>query len=81
MPENPNVRQERIGRLLKELEYEIVRGTLEGDLDEHWHFQFYVPLSRKIPDGVVRCIFEVRPIPRYQMNLGDLTPRLKVVKS
>jgi len=78
--ESSNVRQERIERLLNELRYEIELGTLEGVVDEEWGFRFYVPLSRKIPDGVVHCEFRARPVPRYDMHPDDLQPRLRVVK-
>lgn len=73
-------RRERIERLLYELRYEIERGMLEHEIDETLTFQFYVPLSRAIPNGVVRCEFRTRPIPRYAMSLGDIEPRLKLVK-
>lgn len=81
MPENPNIRQERIERLLKELEYEVTRGMLEKDIPEEMGFRFYVPISNKIRDGVVACTFRTRPVPRYHMSPDDLTPRLKIVKS
>jgi hypothetical protein len=76
-----NYRQERIERLLHELEYEVTRGMLEGDIPEELGFRFIVPLSRKIPDGVVLCEFRTRPGHRYQMSPDDLQPRLKLVKS
>jgi len=70
--------QERIERLLHELEYEVTRGMMENEIDEHMGFRFYVPISRKIPDGVVFCEFRTRPILRYCMTHDD-QPRLKVV--
>jgi hypothetical protein len=73
-------RMERIERLLKELEYEIVRGMMDGEIDEEIGFRFYVPLSKKIPDGVVFCEFRTRPLPKGQMDPAHLEPRLKVVK-
>lgn len=80
MTEIANIRQERIERLLKELEYEVTRGMLEKDIGEEMGFRFYVPISNKIPDGVVCCEFRTRPIPRYAMGIDDLTPRLKIVR-
>lgn len=80
MAENPNVRQERIWRLLKELEYEVTRGMLEKNIGEEMGFRFYVPISNKIPDGVVCCEFRTKPVPRHYMHPDDLTPRLKIVK-
>jgi hypothetical protein len=76
----PSIRMERIERLLHELEYEVVRGIMEGEIDEQLTFRFYVPLSKKIPDGVVACEFRTRPVPRYHMSPDDLSPRLKIVK-
>lgn len=80
MTENPNIRQERIERLLRELEYEVSRGMLERDVGEELTFRFYVPISNKMPDGVVFCEFRTRPVPRYYMSPDDLRPRLQVVR-
>lgn len=80
MPETPNVRRERIERLLHDLRYEIERGMMDRDIEETMVFGFYVPISNSIPDGVVFCEFRTRPIPRYAMNPADMQPRLKLVK-
>lgn len=80
MSEAPNIRRERVERLLHELRYEIERGMIEGDLDETMGFRFYVPVSKAIPDGVVFCEFRTRPLPRYEMSYRDLEPRLRLVK-
>ena len=74
-------RRERIEKLLNELRYEVERGMLERDIDETLGFQFYVPISNVIPDGVVVCQFKTRPIPRYMMDQMEMQPRLKLVKS
>jgi hypothetical protein len=73
-------RKERIERLLNELRYEVQRGMLEHEIDETMTFTFYIPLSQKIPDGVIFCQFKTRPIPRHFMSPDDLQPRLKLVK-
>lgn len=80
MPETSNIRKERIERLLEELRYEIERGMMEREIDETLGFRFYVPISSKIPDGVVFCEFRTRPIHRHMMNPMDMQPRLKLVK-
>lgn len=81
MPETPNIRLERIERLLHELEYEITRGMLEHEIDETMGFRFVVPLSRRIPEGVVLCQFETRPVHRGQVPIAVFDgPRLKIVK-
>lgn len=76
-----NFRQERIERLLHELRHEIERGMMEREIGEEMGFRFYVPVSSKIPDGVVFCEFRTRPVHRHAMSPHDLQPRLKLVKS
>jgi hypothetical protein len=75
-------RKDRIERLLKELEYEINRGMMEGEIGEDMSFRFWVPVSKSIPDGVVACEFRTRPVPFYMYSPLDNPegPRLKVVK-
>ena len=80
MTETPNIRKERIERLLNELRYEVERGMMEREIDEEMGFRFYVPISSKIPDGAVFCEFRTRPVHRYVISPEDLEPRLKVVK-
>jgi len=80
MADPTNFRRERIEKLLHELRYEVERGMLERDIDEEMGFRFYVPISNKIPDGVVFCEFRTRPVPRYAMSPEDMQPRLRVVK-
>jgi hypothetical protein len=75
-----NYRKERIERLLTELCDEVERGMMEREIEEEMGFRFYVPISNKIPDGVVFCEFRTRPIPRWHMDPDQLEPRLKVVK-
>ncbi len=79
MVDQTNFRKERIEKLLFELRYEVERGMMEADIDETMGFRFYVPVSKAIPNGVVFCEFQTRPIPRHQMYPGDLEPRLRVV--
>ena len=79
MSETPNIRKERIERLLNELRYEVERGMMEREIDEEMGFRFYVPISNKIPDGVVFCEFRTRPVPRHTMHPDYLQPRLRVV--
>ena len=80
MADQTNFRQERIEKLLHELRYEIERGMLEKDIGEEMNFRFYVPLSSKIPDGVVSCEFRTRPVHRHRMNPDDVRPRLRLVE-
>lgn len=80
MSETVNIRRERIERLLNELRYEVERGMLERDVAEEMNFRFYIPLSSKIPNGVVFCEFRTRPVPRLAMSPDALEPRLKLVK-
>jgi len=81
MADPTSFRQERIEKLLHELRYEIERGMMEREIDETLTFDFIVPISRAIPNGVVQCQFRTRPVHRHMLYLGeDLEPRLKVVK-
>lgn len=76
-------RQDRIERLLKELEFEVVRAMLEGEIDETLSFRFYVPRSKAIPDGIVSCEFRTRPVLCWQIHPDDMVtrPELKIVES
>lgn len=80
MVDPTNFRRERIEKMLYELRYEIERGMIEAEIDETLTFEFIVPISRSIPDGVVLCQFMTRPMPRYAIAGADLQPRLKLVK-
>ena len=80
MSDSTNFRMERIEKLLAELRYEIERGMINKDIGEEMGYRFYVPISSKIPDGVVFCEFRTRPVPRHMMEPGSLEPRLKLVK-
>ncbi len=80
MSETANIRKERIERLLKELEYEVTRGMLDGEIEEEMGFIFYVPISKRVHDGVVECRFQTRPMQRWQMEHEHLQPCLRVVK-
>lgn len=73
-------RKERIEKLLNELRYEVERGMLQGEIDETMGFTFFVPVSKSLPEGVVRCEFSTRPIHRHMMFGYEHNPRLKVVK-
>ena len=77
-----NYRKERIERLLRELQYEIEIGMMQGEIEESLGLRFYVPTSKSIPDGVVFCEFRTRPIHRHSIigcELGT-EPKLRIVK-
>jgi len=77
------MRMERIQRLLYELRYEVERGFMDGEIDESLGYEFIVPLSREIRDGVVLCRFTTRPVHRQSvigMRLNP-EPRLKIVRT
>jgi hypothetical protein len=71
MSNEPNYREERIERLLKELKYEVTRGIMDGEIDESLGFRFIVPGSKQIPNGVVQCEFRMRPLPAYSIPYTD----------
>lgn len=65
--EPKSFRQERIEKLLTELKYEITRGMMEREIYETQSFEFFVPVSNAIPDGVVHCSFRTRPVHRLSV--------------
>jgi hypothetical protein len=75
-----NFRKERIEKLLRELEYEVVRGMMEGDINEQIGYRFIVPISKTLLEGVVHCEFRTRPVHRGAIDIDDRQPRLRVVK-
>jgi len=81
--ENKKMRMERINRLLHELRYEIERGFMEHEIEERIGYEFVVPISREINNGVVHCRFETRPVHMGSVMGKDLNmePRLKIIKN
>jgi len=80
MAEPTNFRMERIQKLLNELRYEVERGIMEREIDETISYTFFVPISQAIPEGVVKCVFQTRPVPRYVAIGEACEPRLRLVK-
>lgn len=64
-------RKERIERLLDELKYEIIRGMMDGEIDERMEFTFVVPVSKTYRKGVVHCEFRTCPVKHYGMSSGE----------
>lgn len=81
MSEPANIRLERITRLLRELEYEVTRGIMEREIDEEVGYRFMIPVSQKIPGGIVGCEFRTRPAMAYEGAFYGThpKPRLRVV--
>lgn len=71
-------RLERIERLMYELEYEVTRGILEREVDETITFEFYIPFSQCIPNGLVKCTFQTRPVTVYSMPVNP--PKLRLIE-
>lgn len=65
MADPTNFRKERIEKLLYELRYEIERGIMEQDIDDRLGFQFIVPISNSVLNGIVHCDFRTRPMAHY----------------
>ena len=53
---------------------------IQREISEILTFKFFVPISQSIPNGVVLCKFETRPVNRYSANMDLNEPRLKIVK-
>ncbi len=77
--ETVNVRKERIERLLEQLRYEVERGMMDGEIGESMGFVFFVPISKELKGGVVRCEFRTRPTPAYQYGPFN-PPHLEIIK-
>ena len=75
-----NFRMERIEKLLHELRYEVTRGIHQREIGEEMTYEFIIPMSQAIPNGVVFCEFRTRPIPHYEMHPDHLEARLRIVK-
>ena len=83
MSEAAKMRMERINRLFKELEYEIIRGITEREIEEEFGYQFCIPFSRHFSNGAVWCRFDSRPVEHmgYLPLHDDSGPKLKLVKN
>lgn len=83
MSEAAKMRMERIERLLRELEYEVTRGVMENEVDEDIGFRFIIPISRKIPKGIVCCEFRTRPAQSYEAGYYGTheASKLRLVKT
>ena len=74
-------RTERIEKMLQELRYEIEVGMMQGEIDETLGFEWIVPVSKAVPEGVVFCSFRTRPMHRQiAFGIGLEEPRLKIIK-
>ena len=75
-------RMERINKLLQELRHEVERGFMEAEIEERIGFQFIVPVSRELTNGIVMCRFETRPMHKDSVMGHQLSPepRLKLVE-
>jgi hypothetical protein len=80
MASGPEARKERIERLLQELKYEITRGMMEREIDEHLGFRFIVPVSASLRHGIVFCEFHTRPQHPDFTTFDVAEPRLRIVK-
>lgn len=80
MPSEAQYRKERIERLLHELRYEIERGIMENEIEEHLSFEFIIPISREIPNGgMVWGRFRVAPHPSWHVPRMPAPTRLHIV--
>lgn len=82
MSEAAKRRKERIDVLLEELKYELVRGVMEGEIEEEMHWRYVLPVSKSIPQGVVTMAFIMRPAPGYAVPTSwgfEPQPRLRIV--
>ena len=77
---NAQMRMERIERLIRELEYEVVRGVMEHEIEPEIHFSKIFPCTGR-GDDLARMDLHVSPAKRYDMaGFGSQTPRLRVTE-
>lgn len=56
---------ERIERLLHELEYEVARGVMDGEIDDCLTWRKFCPPSKNLPDRNIIMEFRTRPMPLF----------------
>jgi len=75
-----SIRQERVEKLLHELQYEITRGMMEREIDEHIAFDFTVP-SKEEGARFVACSFRTRVAEYWESpSVYPNGPMLRVIK-
>jgi len=80
MTEADKMRMERIERLLSELEYEIVRGVMEHEIEPDIHLSRIFPCTGR-GDNLARLDVHVGPAGSYDMaGQGKILPRLRIVE-
>lgn len=80
MSEAAKMRMERIERLIAELEYEIIRGVMEHEIEPEIHFAKIFPCTGR-GDNLARIDLHVSPAKAYDMAAqGRVGPRLRVVE-
>lgn len=73
-----DMRLKRIERLIHELEYEIVRGLMEREIEPHMGFQKIIPIDGN-RYAVIRL--DVRPTDNASFYTPDeVKPHLRIVK-
>jgi hypothetical protein len=79
MSEAAKMRMERITRLIHELEYEIIRGVMEHEIEPDIHFSKVFPCTGR-GDNLARIDLHVSPARTYDTAAqGKRMPRLRVV--
>ncbi len=77
-----NYRLKRIERLLNELRYEVVRGMMEGGISEWLSFKFFVPTSKEVKNGMVKCEFKTEPFDARFLSSAEHHefPKLRLIR-
>jgi hypothetical protein len=75
-----NIRQERIERLIADLTYEIQRGIMEKDIEEHLQYD-HVEIPSREADAFIHIQIRVKPVKREILAYrGNPPPGLRIVK-
>lgn len=79
--ESAKMRMERIERLMSELEYEVVRGVMEHEIEPDIHLSKVFPCTGR-GDNAARLDVHVSPAGKYDFAAqGRILPRLRVVST
>lgn len=76
--DDKQARLDRISRLIHELQYEVERGFMEAEIEEHIRYEFIIPVSRTYKNGFVFCKFETYPMHRDSALGMQINPKPKL---
>lgn len=79
MSEAARMRKERIERLMRELEYEVIRGVMEREIEPDIHLSKTFPCPG-VGVGTAHIDFHVYPTNRYHGFSNERQPNIRLVE-